>query len=210
MPDITKDDMRDRLGNIDQIRDLLFGQKIDDYERRFDQTTQRLNNLETQLIDFQEETKNQLSQLQSSLTKDLKATVDALEKKLRYLTLTTQEDLVQLQQDLKKTDQALSQQLEGLNKSVNETTSNISEELAASRDKLTKELQTLKNQVFEEIEKNVSSLSQGKVSRVDLAEFLFDLCLKVKGSEVGDQDSVTGDLKTEYFLPEQRQEGNNY
>jgi DNA anti-recombination protein RmuC len=210
MPDITKDDMRDRLGNIDQIRDLLFGQKIDDYERRFDQTTQRLSNLETQLADFQEETRNQLSQLQSSLTKDIKAAVDALEKKLRYLTLTTQEDLIQLQQDLKKTDQALSQKLDGLNKSVNETTSSISEELVASRDKLTKDLQTLKSQVFEEIEKNVSSLSQGKVSRVDLAEFLFDLCLKVKGSELGDQESVTGTLKTEYFLPEQRQEGNNY
>jgi DNA anti-recombination protein RmuC len=210
MPDITKDDMRDRLGNIDQIRDLLFGQKIDDYERRFDQTTQRLNNLETQLTDFQEETRSQLSQLQSSFTKDIKAAVDALEKKLRYLTLTTQEDLVQLQQDLKKTDQALSQQLDGLNKGFNETTTSISEELAASRDKLTKDLQTLKSQVFEEIEKNVSSLTQGKVSRVDLAEFLFDLCLKVKGSEVGDQESVTGGLKTEYFLPEQKQEGNNY
>jgi SMC interacting uncharacterized protein involved in chromosome segregation len=210
MPDITKDDMRDRLGNIDQIRDLLFGQKIDDYERRFDQTTQRLNNLETQLTDFQEETRSQLSQLQSSFTKDIKAAVDALEKKLRYLTLTTQEDLVQLQQDLKKTDQVLSQQLDGLNKGFNETTTSISEELAASRDKLTKDLQTLKSQVFEEIEKNVSSLTQGKVSRVDLAEFLFDLCLKVKGSEVGDQESVTGGLKTEYFLPEQKQEGNNY
>ena len=35
MSELTRDEMRDRLGNLDQIRDLLFGKDMQDYDRRF-------------------------------------------------------------------------------------------------------------------------------------------------------------------------------
>jgi conjugal transfer/entry exclusion protein len=207
MADITQEQMmRDRLGNIDQIRDLLFGQQLSTYEKRFETHNQRLNTLETQLASFQEETRTRLNQLQNAFSADLKAAVDALEKKLKYLSLTTQEETNKLQQELQNTDQELSSEIESLTKEFTNTTTAIKDELSDSREKLSKDIQTLKTQVFEELEKCFSNLTDSKVSRVDLAEVLFELCLKVKGTEfIPDiKGSSPNQVQAEFLLPEQR------
>jgi hypothetical protein len=36
MAEITKEEMRERLGNIDQIRDIIFGAQLREYDNRFD------------------------------------------------------------------------------------------------------------------------------------------------------------------------------
>uniref|UniRef100_A0ACD5GR41 Uncharacterized protein n=1 Tax=Desertifilum tharense IPPAS B-1220 TaxID=1781255 RepID=A0ACD5GR41_9CYAN len=75
MNDISKDEMRERLGNIEQIRDLLFGSQVREFEKRF-------NELESSLSSYQQEMRDRLNQLTDDMTTELRATVDSLEKKL--------------------------------------------------------------------------------------------------------------------------------
>jgi Na+/phosphate symporter len=81
MTDITKEQMRDRLGNIDQIRNLLFGEQLGEYSQRFQSYEDRFENIESELLSFQEETRNRLNQLQNSLTTEIRSAVDSIEKK---------------------------------------------------------------------------------------------------------------------------------
>ncbi len=55
MAEISKEDMGARLGNIDQIRDLLFGHKTEEYEQLFEKHTERLDKLESELSQFKAE-----------------------------------------------------------------------------------------------------------------------------------------------------------
>ena len=100
MTDVTKDEMRERLGNLDQIRELLFGQKIRDYDLFTEQCNHRLNRLESDFSAFQSEIRNQLVEVQDALTEEIHAAIDSLEKKLQYLNLTSQENLGTLQTQL--------------------------------------------------------------------------------------------------------------
>ena len=91
MADSKPEIMRDRLGNIDQIRDVLFGQKAQEYEQQFATYDQRLDKVETELTQLQSETRDRLRQLQETFSTELSTTLDSLEKKLKYLSLTTHE-----------------------------------------------------------------------------------------------------------------------
>jgi LPS O-antigen subunit length determinant protein (WzzB/FepE family) len=204
MNDITKEQMRDRLGNIDQIRNLLFGEQLGEYSQRFQSYEDRFENIESELLSFQEETRNRLNQLQNSLTTEIRSAVDSIEKKIKYISLTSQEARSDIQQNLQEVNQKLSQDLTILNKSFVQTTTDLKDELSSTRSNLEKDIETLRNKSFDAINNYINELKETKVSRVDLAEVLFELCLKVKGTEyMPESENLDNDsVKAEFLLPE--------
>lgn len=211
MVEITKEQMRERLGNIDQIRDLLFGQKIREYEQSFEQCDRRLDKIEAELAEFQTQMRNHLERMQYALATEIRSAVDSLEKKLKYLSLNTHEETTKLQQDLKSISQQNSQYIESLNKNVTTKISAIEDELSQTKDKLEEDIQVLKTKVFEELEKGFSHLKETKLSRADLAELFFELCFKIKGTELIPElkevsESSNSPTQAEFFLLEQPKE----
>ena len=159
-------------------------------------------------VNFQSEVRDRLTQLQSSLRSEIDSTSDSLEKKLKYLGLTTHEETSRLGQDIKLVDQKHTAGIESLQKTVNDKTNALNNELFKTRQELEEDVQTLKNQVFEDIEQRFSDLETAKVSRSDLAEVLFELCLKIKGSDfVPDlKEAADNQTQTDFLLPEQEPE----
>lgn len=205
MNDISKEEMKDRLGNIDQIRHLLFGNKIKEYEQLFESNDSRLDKLESELANFQTEMRDRLTQLQESLSSEIRSGLDSLEKKLKYLSLTTHEETSKLQQSLESTNKKIVQGVESLDKKVNYQANFLRNELSQTREKLEGEFQLLKQQFFAEMEKGMTDLKEGKVSRRDLAEVLFELCLKIKGTEFVPslREAADHQVQADFLLPEQ-------
>jgi len=71
--------------NIDQVRQLIFGEQIQDYDRRFQELQKQLDQLNRALQDSREETDQKLEDLRKTLKKELDAAVKAIEKKLSEL-----------------------------------------------------------------------------------------------------------------------------
>jgi hypothetical protein len=205
MNELTKEEMRQRLGNISHLQDLLFGDKIEAYETRFGQLEQRLNQLEFQLKQFQLEIDDRLKNLQNSLTQKIEAEASSLEKKLKYLSLTTHEETSQLRQEIQGTAKLSSENIALLRNNLNQETYYLKNELTQTREASEENIKTLRQQVFEKLEKSLSDLTETKVSRADLAEVLFELCLKVKGSEfVPDlKEAMENQVKADFILPEE-------
>lgn len=198
MAELNKQDMRDRLGNVEQIREILFGTQLRDYE-------QRIEKLEADSAAMNQELRDRLDQMQSTLSGELKAITDSLEKKLKYLSLTTHDETTKLWQKLEQTSQKNYNILETLNKTFTSKTASLREELTQTQEQFQTESQSLKVKIFEELEKCFSTLRDAKVSRVDLAEVLFELCIKVKGTEfVPDlKEAMENHLQTDFLLPEE-------
>jgi uncharacterized Zn finger protein (UPF0148 family) len=193
MAEITKEQMRDRLGNLEQIRELLFGQKMQDYDEFCANCDLRLQRLESDFSAFQAEVRNQLAQLEDSLASEIRSGVDSLEKKLKYLNLTSQEQINQLQQHLTFIQQEAAERTDLLQKNATEKANFFETEIAQTRQTLEANLQNLKERIFETIEREFSHLKDNKLSRVDLAEVLFELCLKVKSPDFEPQLRESGD-----------------
>ena len=206
MAEITKEEMRNRLGNITQLQELLFGEQIKEYDRKFEQTQKHIDKLESDINEVRLTLEERLVQLEKSLTKEIETAVDSLEKKLKCLSLTTQDETSKLKQELKQTSQTSYNNINSIQESLNSQTNNLKTELVKTKEILDKDIQTLRQQLLEKIEKNLSELSEDKVSRGDLGEVLFELCLKVKGADfVPDlKEAANNGIKADFILPEEQ------
>jgi len=174
--DITKEEMRDRLGNIDQIRDIIFGAQLRDYNGRLDK-------VESNLSILQQEMRERTDQIRTSLSGELHAAIESLEKKIKSLNSTLQEENGELRQQLDRLNKKFSTSIEALDGAMDSQTTTLRNELSQTRNKIQDDALSLKDLILEELERRFSMLRDVKVSKDDMAEALFELGMRLKGTE---------------------------
>ncbi len=184
MNEITKAEIRKRLGNITQLQELLFGEQIDEYNQKLEQHNQKLNQLATNSQKFQLVIEKRINQLEKDLINKINSVANSLERKIQYLNLDTKGEQNKIRQELDKIWQHSSENIDFLQNSLNANSSSLKTEITQTKSTLDRDMQLLKQQILEKLESNLSELSTNKVSREDLAEVLFELCLKLKGTDV--------------------------
>lgn len=194
MNQLTREDLRERLGNIDQIRDIIFGAQIRDYDNRF-------NKIESDISKFQQEMRSSVEQIKTSLTVELKASVDTLDKKIKSLTLNSQEEAADLRTLLDRLHRKFASNIQSLDEALDNQTSSLRSELNETNNQLQEEITTLRDLVLEELEKHFSDLQENKVSRDDIAETLFALGMRLKGTEIIPKLHEATEEKNEYNIP---------
>ena len=197
MAEITKEEMRERLGNIDQIRDIIFGAQLREYDNRFDR-------IESDISLLQQDMQTRLEQVKVVVTTELRAAFDSFEKKLKSINLTVQEDTTDIRQQIDRVNRKFSSSIEALDEAIDNQTGAIRDDFSQSRDQLQEDIRTLRTQVFEELDRRFSVLREVKVSRDDMAEILFELGMRLKGSEFVPElkEAADGNLDTGRLLPE--------
>lgn len=200
MAELSKEEMRERLGNIDKIRDIIFGSKLREYENRFDK-------LESELSLAKQETKNQIEQVKSAFSTELQATVDSIDKKIRNINLNvqnTQEDVIETKQQIERVNRKIITTKEALNEIIDNQTTSLREDLSQTREKLQNDVSSLKTQIFEELEKRFSLLKDVKVSRDDLAEVMFEVGMRMKKTEFVTElkEAADKDLEKDILRPD--------
>ncbi|MFB2878119.1 hypothetical protein [Floridanema aerugineum] len=176
MSEISKEEMRERLGNIDQIRDIIFGPQLREYDNRFEK-------IESDISLLQQEMRDRIDQVKTVVSTELRSAFDSLEKKLRSISLSYQEEISDLRQQLDRVNKKFTNAVEALDQNLDSQSSSIRKELTESRTKLQEDVRTLRIQVFEELERRLSSMRDAKVSKDDVAEILFELGMRLKGNE---------------------------
>ncbi|MEQ8752168.1 MAG: hypothetical protein RID09_01460 [Coleofasciculus sp. G1-WW12-02] len=176
MAEISKDQMRERLGNIDQIRDIIFGAQLREYDSRIDK-------IESNLTLIQQEMRDRIEQTKTVYVTELRAAVDSLEKKLKSLNMTVQNENAEIRQTIDIVNKKFSGNLESLDNSLEKQTNNLHNELSETREKLQEDLRSLRSYVFEELERRFSLINDGKIDKDDMADILFELGLRIKGTE---------------------------
>lgn len=197
MAEITKEEMRERLGNIDQIRDIIFGAQLREYDNRFER-------IESDISMLQQDMQTRLEQVKTVLTTELRAAFDSFEKKIKAINSTTQEDTADLRQQIDRLNRKFSSSIEALDEAIDNQTGSIRDDFSVSRDKLQEDMRTLRTQIFEELDRRFSVLREGKVSRDDMAEILFELGMRLKGTEFVPElkEAADSNLDTGRLLPD--------
>lgn len=204
MTDISREKIRERLGNVDRIRDLLFGDELKEYQERFDNCERQLGRLESQFTQFQREISDRLDRLQSDMSTEIRSSVDSLEKKLKYISSNNQEEIDKLDRELKSKIEYNASSINSLDRDFETKTGFLENELTKTRQTLEEDVGELRERVFAELEQRFADLKEAKISRTELAEFLFELCFKVKGAEKVPelQEAENSLAKAELLLPE--------
>lgn len=176
MGEVTKEEIRERMGNIDLIRDIIFGSKLQEYDSG-------INKLEARLSGLEQEMRERTEQVKTDCLTELRTSIESLEEKIKSLSLTSQKDNIDVRQQIDRTYKSFSSSIETMDKAVVSQTTSIRKELSETREKLQEDTRSLKAQVFDELEKRFSMLADVKVSRNDMADILFELGLRMKKAE---------------------------
>lgn len=198
MTNPTNDEMREKLGNLERIRDLLFGEQSRDYEGRFQK-------LETELENVRRETLSRLNELKELFNSELNAAINSVEKKLKYLSATADEEFEEIRQTIERNFQLSTNTLNVVEKNLKSQTNSLQEQFSQMRSQFEQELSTLKNHLLEDLESRYSHLVETKLSRDDLAEILFELCMRVKSADAVSNTIEEADTKkseNKFFLIE--------
>ncbi len=176
MGEITRDEIRERLGNIDQIRDIIFGAHLREF-------TSRLDKSEASVEAIQQEVSDHLSELKSVLALELRAAVESIDKRLKTISASTQEEAADLRQQFDRINRKFTNSIETLDETVEAQRVALRDELAQTRDSLQGDTRELRSLVLEELDRHFSILREDKISKDDMAELLFELGMRLKGSE---------------------------
>jgi SMC interacting uncharacterized protein involved in chromosome segregation len=170
-------DRREKSGNMNQIRELMFGAQIREYNERFDK-------LESELSSLSQDMYRRIDEANNNLSDALHTAIESLNREIKSLNLTAQEERADLQQQIERIDSKLTNRFESLSEEADKSNSNLHKELSQTRGKLQQEIQDLRTKVFDELEKRFSSLGEAKVSKDSMAEILFEVGMKLKGTEL--------------------------
>jgi DNA repair exonuclease SbcCD ATPase subunit len=171
-------------GNVDKIRDILFGAQIREYERRF--------------VRMEEVMQRETSELRADVRKRL----DTIEGFFKQEMQTIAERLRSEREERIEADREAAHQLGETNKALKKSVAQIEEALAAAQRELRQNLLDQSRQLSDEIgqtqtrlssslERRSSELQESKADRSTLAAILMEMAMRI-GDSAGEPPRQNG------------------
>jgi len=183
MNETTKAEIRSKLGNISLLRELLLGDQIEAYNYQLEEYRLKIESLEENLQESQQAIEKRMTQLEEKLLGKIESVSQDLENSNRYRSLRIQAEQNSLQQKVLALSQYSHESIDLLHQSFNQKTGRLKIDIAQSKIDLDRDLSLFKQELLTKLESSLSELTTAKISRSDLAEILFELCLNLKGQE---------------------------
>ncbi len=159
-------------GNIDKIREILFGGQMRDYERRFMRVEERLTK-ESQ--DLRDDTKRRFEALEQFITNEFTALADRLQAEQR----TRDEALQGAWRGIHDTGHSLSAKLAELNDQTERAQSHLRQQILAQSKDLTDAMRKNQEEITGMLQREVADLNHGKTDRSSLATLLTEMAMRL-------------------------------
>lgn len=159
-------------GNVDKIRDILFGSQMKDYDLRFRRLEESLLN---QTAEIRETTRRRVDAFESYVKKEL----EALESRLKSEREERSEGIRQQSMELKGLTEAMQQKLRELEDRDSEGNRNLREQILQQSKDLLDEMQSRQNQIAALVERRSEELASAKTDRTMLAALFSEAALRL-------------------------------
>lgn len=166
------------INNVDQIRDIIFGSQIKDFEERFNSLNNTLKILEDKLTKAFHES-------HVKLQKETERSLEVIEKKIDNLSSATQKERSKLKELIDTTDESLQDQINNQKDEFDAKLKIIKENISDENKKMSENLNVMKAEIQATLEAGLDKLSDDKLSRDSMAQMLLDVAMKIQGTDIG-------------------------
>lgn len=174
-------------GNVDKIRDILFGAQMRDYSRRFSRLEE---SLERALADLRGEVDGRLQALETFTRSELAA----LDERLRAESAARTDEARRLTRELESTERALQQRVGELSDRTSRAEQSLRQQLLDLTRSLRAELREQHVGLTDSLDRAVEQLEGEKVDRTTLAGLFSELALRLDDGfaalDLGDVEAV--------------------
>jgi uncharacterized protein YukE len=159
-------------GNIDKIRDILFGTQSRDFERRFARMEERLSK---EISDMRDETRKKSDALEAFMKGEVKSLGDRLASEQN----SRAEAVKSLTDGLSEISQNLENKVTTINDQAAKSESDFRQQLLAQSKSLSDEIQKRHNELIVSLERESSEIRDDKADRKALAELFTEMAMRL-------------------------------
>jgi len=164
------------LGDIEKVRDILFGKYVADFKQRFDELEERLEADVEQL-------KQRLSDKIESMDDQVNKSLERLDKQILSEQNSRDSELNSMQKVFDDAQTALQHSISLLEDQANQDLAAARASLEESHQELVDASQAAQAQLAKQLQQQKEYLEQDKVGRQSLALLLDEVAIKLRGNE---------------------------
>jgi flagellar hook-basal body complex protein FliE len=157
-------------GSVDKIRDILFGNQMRDFERRFSQMEDRLVKATMELRD---ETQKRMEALEVFFNKEL----EALKHRVKAESEERADGDSRLNDELKSASSTLKKGITQVEEKLSESSTELRQQILEQSKSLTAEIQSKSEKASESLHSSTSALDEAKIDRSALAEYFIEMAM---------------------------------
>jgi len=159
--------------NVDQIRDLIFGQQIKEFEEKF-------SRLERMLTEQESKAAQALERSVSSLETRLKRMIEALETKLDDLSEASLKERTKLRELIENSDELLQTSIGQFKNDMLSKLKHVENNAADMGQTFREEMEQLRQEIESSVARRVEALSENKLSRDTFAQVLVETAMRLQ------------------------------
>ena len=164
-------------GNLDKVRDLLFGGQMRDYDRKFARLEERLGK---ETAELREEVRRRLSALEAYM----KAEVESLSDRLRAEQDGRAGADKDLGRELRDSAQQFDQKLSQLDDLVSRNQRDLRQQLHTQHHELVDDIRQRVEDVLSRLAHEAQELRNDKTDRKALAALLTEMAMRLNGGDI--------------------------
>lgn len=159
-------------GSIDKIRDILFGDRMREYEKRFSRLEERLVKDYSEL---REDTKKRLENLESYIKNE----VNSLTERVNHEPVKRDEAVKELSQELKNLIDSLNKKIIQLDEQANQNQRNLRQQILELSKSIDEDLRKKSEELLVKLELEAQELRSEKTDRSTLATLFAELAMRL-------------------------------
>jgi hypothetical protein len=183
----TNDDIS-QLGNVDQIREILFGSQSRELKERFEQ-------LDASIKSMHDEMRKKIEQTQNDFNMRIDSELDALSRKMKNMLTQQQNEFADVRDSALKQEKRLQGTMDIMEEELNTKREQLQKQQIESNATLRSEMDTLKDEVINTLNGKIAEMNGVKLSRDDAADILMEAAMAMKGTQINQQLALAQEKK---------------
>lgn len=167
------------INNVEQIRDLIFGSQIKDFEARFNQINNNIQSIEKSINKV-------FNEAHLKLQRETDRSLEILEKKIENLSSSSLRERSKLKEIIDISDENFHEQLNNQKNEFDVKLKIIKENILDDNKKLSEDMSNMKLEIKDTLESALSALNEEKLSKNSMAQMLLDVAMKIQDTDIND------------------------
>jgi DNA repair exonuclease SbcCD ATPase subunit len=184
----TKENDISQLGNVDQIREILFGSQSREMKEKFEK-------LENSIKTLHDEMRKKIEQTQNEFNRRLESEIEALSRKMKNIVTQQQNEFADVRDSALKQEKRLQNAMDIMEEELNAKREQLQKQQLETNTALRTEMDTLKDELLDTLNKKMTDMNGVKLSRDDAAEILMEAAMAMKGTKLNQQLAMTQENK---------------
>jgi hypothetical protein len=174
-----------QIGNVDQIREILFGSQTRELNQRFDM-------IEKEIHSLKDEVYAKIQQNHNDFNAYVEGEFEAISKKIKSISSQQQMEFNDIRDISTKQEKRLQSSIDIVEEELNTKREQLQKSQLENRDMLRLEMKTLKDELLKALGERTTQLQDEKLSRDDAADIMMEVAIKMKGTQLEQITQIDG------------------